>query len=64
MPADHPRIGRQSPYIFIMGSPTGRQDVAESLESGASEYLSMPFEEQELKARLIVALRALTARTT
>ncbi len=51
--------GGQSPYIFITGRQNGRRDVAESLESGASEYLSLPFEEQELKARLIVALRAL-----
>ncbi|SPE27301.1 Response regulator receiver modulated diguanylate cyclase (modular protein) [Candidatus Sulfotelmatomonas gaucii] len=52
--------GGQSPYIFITGCQNGRRDVAESLESGASEYLSLPFEEQELKARLLVALRALT----
>jgi diguanylate cyclase (GGDEF)-like protein len=47
----------QSPYIFITGGQSGCRDVAESLESGASEYLTLPFEEQELKARLIVALR-------
>jgi two-component system, cell cycle response regulator len=52
-------VGGQSPYIFITGRQSARRDVAESLESGASEYLSLPFEEHELKARLIVALRML-----
>lgn len=52
-------VGGQSPYIFITGRRIGRRDVAESLESGASEYLSLPFEEHELKARLIVAIRML-----
>ncbi len=53
------RYSEQSPYIVMMGSPTGRQDVVESLESGATEYLTTPFDEQELRARLIVAVRAL-----
>jgi two-component system, cell cycle response regulator len=52
----------QSPYILITGRQCGRRDVAESLESGASEYLNLPFEEQELKARLIVALRLLASQ--
>ncbi|MGB7265986.1 MAG: diguanylate cyclase, partial [Terracidiphilus sp.] len=52
-------LNGQSPYILITGGEGGRRDVAEPLESGASEYLSLPFEEQELKARLIVALRML-----
>ena len=47
------------PYILILGRPTGRQDVVESLESGAAEYLTTPFDEQELRARLVVAVRAL-----
>ena len=53
-------VGGQCPYIFITGRQIGRRDVAKSLESGASEYLSLPFEEHELKARLIVAIRMLT----
>ena len=53
------RLGEHSPCIFMMGRPTCRQDVVESLESGATEYLTTPFDEQELRARLIVAVRAL-----
>jgi diguanylate cyclase (GGDEF)-like protein len=53
------RLGEHTPYIVMMGSATGRQDVVESLESGATEYLTTPFDEQELRARLIVAVRTL-----
>ena len=53
------RFNEHSPFIFMMGSPTGRQVVVESLESGATEYLATPFDEQELRARLIVAVRML-----
>jgi len=51
--------GEQAPYILMMGRRTGRRCVVESLESGAADYLSTPFDEQELRARLIVAVRAL-----
>jgi len=53
------RLGEHSPYIVMMGTPTSHQDFIESLESGATEYLTTPFDEQELRARLIVAVRAL-----
>lgn len=53
------RLSEHSPYIVMMGSASGRQDIVESLESGATEYLTTPFDEQELRARLIVAVRAL-----
>jgi two-component system, cell cycle response regulator len=53
------RFSEHSPYIVMMGSATGRHDVVESLESGATEYLTTPFDEKELRARLIVAVRAL-----
>jgi diguanylate cyclase (GGDEF)-like protein len=56
------RFSEHSPYIVMMGRPTGRQEVVESLESGATEYLTTPFDEQELRARLIVAVRALDRR--
>jgi two-component system cell cycle response regulator len=53
------RFSEHSPYIVMMGKPAGRQEVVESLESGATEYLITPFDEQELRARLIVAVRTL-----
>lgn len=52
-------LGEHSPYILMMGRRSGRQEVVESLESGAAEYLSTPFDEQELRARLVVAVRTL-----
>jgi len=57
---DH--FSEHSPYIVMMGRPTGREVVVESLESGATEYLTTPFDEQELRARLIVAVRTLDRR--
>jgi diguanylate cyclase (GGDEF)-like protein len=56
------RFSEHSPYIVMMGEPAGREAVVESLESGATEYLTTPFDEQELRARLIVAVRALDRR--
>lgn len=56
------RFSEHPPHIVMMGRPTGRQVVVESLESGATEYLTTPFDEQELRARLIVAVRALDRR--
>jgi two-component system cell cycle response regulator len=53
------RFSEHSPYIVMMGRPADRQAVVEALESGATEYLSTPFDEQELKARLVVAVRTL-----
>jgi two-component system, cell cycle response regulator len=57
------RINREarerSPYILMTGPGGCHQEVAESLESGAAEYLNLPFNEQELKARLVVAARTL-----
>ena len=47
------------PYIFITGREIGRRGVAESLESGASEYLNLPLKDHQLKARMIVAVRML-----
>ena len=53
------KFSEHSPHIVLMGSATAHQDVVEALESGATEYLTTPFDEQELRARLIVAVRSL-----
>jgi len=53
------QLGEHAPHILMMGRRSGRQHVVESLESGAAEYLSTPFGEQELRARLVVAVRRL-----
>lgn len=51
--------GEYSPYILILAMQNDRHEVVHALESGAAEYLTTPFEAQELRARLIVATRIL-----
>lgn len=57
------RIGERasdcSPYLFILARRNERQDIVHALESGAAEYLTLPFEPNELRARLIAASRIL-----
>jgi two-component system, cell cycle response regulator len=48
-----------SPYILMMGQEHNRRDVVDCLESGAAEYLAAPFDQRELRARLVVAVRML-----
>ena len=52
--------GEYSPYILMLTNPDeGGCDIVPALESGASDCLALPFEEQELRARLEVAVRIL-----
>lgn len=53
------RLGEHSPYILMLGQEADRQEAIDSLESGAAEFLITPFDERELRARLIVAGRRL-----
>lgn len=53
------RMGDYAPYILAMGMQNDKQQVIRALESGAAEYLTTPFEAEELKARLLVATRIL-----
>jgi diguanylate cyclase (GGDEF)-like protein len=48
-----------SPYIFILGDRNERQDIVSALEAGAADYLNIPVDCGELRARLIVASRIL-----
>lgn len=48
-----------SPYIFVLAMQSDQHEVVRALESGAAEYLTTPFEAQELRARLLVASRIL-----
>jgi two-component system, cell cycle response regulator len=50
------------PYLFVLSNRGEAGDVVEALESGADEYLTVPIDERELKARLAAASRILKRR--
>jgi two-component system cell cycle response regulator len=45
------------PYILLLTSKDGKQDLIEGLEAGADDYLTKPVDVGELKARLNVGSR-------
>jgi phosphoserine phosphatase RsbU/P len=45
------------PYLILLTGRDNPEDIAKGLESGANDYLTKPFHEQELAARLAVAVR-------
>ena len=47
-------------YILMITGQNAKQDIAHALESGADDCLSKPFQEPELRARLMVANRILS----
>jgi two-component system, cell cycle response regulator len=51
---DHPYV-----YILLLSARTQKKDVLFGLESGADDYLTKPFDAQELRARLHVGQRIL-----
>ncbi len=46
-------------YIILLTSKEGRQNMLEALQAGADDYLMKPFDESELKARLLTGKRIL-----
>jgi two-component system, cell cycle response regulator len=48
-----------SPYILMLTNSKEDCAIVQALESGANDCLALPFEEQELRARLAVAVRIL-----
>ena len=39
-------------YLILLSSKESKQDIVQGLESGADDYLTKPFDAEELKARL------------
>ncbi len=52
-------FGGQYVYVILLTSRSGRQNVVEGLTAGADEFLSKPFDPQELYVRLRIAERIL-----
>jgi two-component system, cell cycle response regulator len=46
-------------YVILLTSNEGRQNMLDALQAGADDYLVKPFDELELKARLLVGKRIL-----
>lgn len=46
-------------YVILLTSKEGRQNMLEAMKAGADDYLVKPFDEMELKARLLVGKRIL-----
>jgi two-component system, cell cycle response regulator len=55
------KVGATSQYVYVilLTSKEGRQNMLEAMKAGADDYLVKPFDESELKARLMVGKRIL-----
>jgi len=53
------RKDRPYTYILLLTARTQKEDIFRGLESGADDYLTKPFDSQELRARLHVGQRIL-----
>jgi two-component system cell cycle response regulator len=54
------RLEQSYVYMVLLTSKETKEDVIEGLESGADDYLTKPFDPEELKARLRTGLRILS----
>src|SRR5262245_49617334 len=47
----------QSAYVILLTSRGGKEDVVEGLQAGADDYVTKPFDHEELRARVQVGSR-------
>lgn len=50
-------------YLIVVTSRDATEDIVQGLEAGADDYMTKPFKEEELLARLNVGIRMLDMRT-
>jgi len=53
------RASRTYVYVILLTSNEGRQNMLRAMRAGADDYLVKPFDESELRARLLVGKRIL-----
>src|SRR5437588_70157 len=59
------QLDRPEPtYFIILTAKGGKQNIVAALESGADDYLTKPFDREELKARLRVGERIVGLQTS
>jgi CheY-like chemotaxis protein len=51
--------GRCGTYVILLTARGDKRDIVAGLESGADDYLTKPFDREELRARVNVGLRVL-----
>lgn len=51
-------------YIILLTANGSKENIVEGLRAGADDYLVKPFHAEELQARILVGLRAMTAQGT
>jgi two-component system cell cycle response regulator len=50
-------VGNSYSYVILLTGKDGKKDMLEAMHAGADDYLSKPFDQLELKARLLVGKR-------
>jgi sigma-B regulation protein RsbU (phosphoserine phosphatase) len=57
--------GRPSPvYIILLTARASSEDVVQGLEAGANDYVTKPFNREELRARVQVGMRVVELQAT
>jgi len=51
-------------YIILLTANGSKENIVEGLRAGADDYLVKPFHAEELQARILVGLRAMTTQGT
>jgi putative two-component system response regulator len=54
----------EPPYLIVLTSKDGKENLIAALESGADDHIAKPFDREELRARLRVGLRIVGLQTS